>query len=194
MIGTSYEMMLYLSYDKDVQKELKRTNLRMNLLRHRLSEHRVPEELLADMLTRLGCRCIRPRVILPCIVKDKNGRLYDEHTFVKLFFTQEFADKHHADYSAIMGIATKNHSIKRHLFKHLLLSRRAWIVLDNMMLDSVWSYEPIELDMTADKVKQVRNMLVSSVPVEEDYYKILTYQRLSQRLVMPAADEQHPEE
>lgn len=177
MIGTSHEMLLYLLHDDSAIEQLKLTTTRMNMLRHRLANHSVSEDYIIEALEKLGCRCIRPRVILPCIVQDKNGRMFDEYTFVKMFFTHELADRYHANYRDVMRIAVKNQSMNRPLFKHLLKSRRAWIVLDNMVLDSVWSYEPIELTFDADKVKQIRNMLVSSVPVSENARDILTYRR-----------------
>lgn len=162
------------------------TRERLVLLRHRLSQHNVTEEYLRETLTRLGCRCIRPQVTLPCIVSDKNGRLFDEYSFVKMFLTKELTDKYNADYDSTISTANQNKSINRPLFKHLLKSRRAWIVLDKMTIDSVWSYEPIELEMTGDKVMQVRNMLASSIPMSNNSADLISYKR--QAPVM-----QHPE-
>lgn len=176
MIGTSYEMMLYLLYDSDIVSQLRLTRDRVVLFRHELSRRNIPEKKLADTLTKLGCRCIRPSLTLPCMVKDKNGRLFDECTFVKMFLTRKLADRYGYNYDAILRVAEQEQSINRVLFKHLLKSRRAWIVLDKMVLDSVWSYEPIELTMTREKVIQVRSMLATSYlslqkPQEMAHYK-----------------------
>ena len=177
MIGTSHELLLYMSYDSDIVSVLKLTPSRLRLLRHKLSQHKVSEEYIISALVRMGCRCIRPRVVLPCIVQDKNGRRYDEYTFVKMFFSREIADRYQVDYEKTMRVAESHNSINRPLFKHILKSRRAWIVLDNMVLDSVWSFEPIELNYTKERVTQVRNMLATSVPFSDNPRDILTYRR-----------------
>ena len=177
MILTSHEMLLYLSYNDGVAETLHLTPSRLRLLRHRISRRNVSEEYIIDSLQRLGCRCIRPRVVLPCIVQDKNGRKFDEYSFVKFFLTRELAEKYNADYDATIATVNRNNSINRPLFKHLLKSRRAWIILDNYVLDSVWSYEPIELTITGEKIKQMRSMLAGSVPFSDNPRDILTYRR-----------------
>ena len=189
MIGTSREILLYLSYFDDIKKVLALTPERLRLLRSRLSKNDVSEDYIIDMLTRVGCRCIRPKVILPCIVKDHNGRLFDEYSFVKMFFTPEIAKRYNVDYRCTIAKADMNQSIDRAIFKHVLKKRRAWIVLDNMVLDSVWSYEPIEINFTRDKVIQVRNMLATSVPASDNPRDVLTYQRMHPVLWRP--DEAH---
>lgn len=190
MVGNSHEMLLYLLYDEGVRDELKLTPERTRTLRSRISQHNISEEYITETLIRLGCRCIRPQVILPCIVKDKNGRLYDEYTFTQIFFTREIADKYHANYELEMAQSRQNKSISRPLFKHVLRSRRAWIVQDNFILDSVWSYEPIEITFHREKVIQVRNMLANSLPVSEHPWDILTYRRNYPRTWRPDEDGQ----
>lgn len=185
MIGTSTEMLLYFSYQDSTKDILKMTHKRVKSLRYSLSRRLVCEETMCDYLTKLGCRCIRPRVTLPCIVKDKNGRLFDEYTFVKLFFTHELADKYGVDYNNTMNIAKNNRSINRPLFRHLLKSKRAWIILDKMTIDSVWSYEPIELTITSDKVIQINGMLARSLPTQGHPCDDLTFQRKSPELHHP---------
>ena len=177
MVGTSYEMLLIMTYIGDAKERLGLTYKRIVALRHRISEHNLTEEYLEKVLTKLGCRCIRPRVELPCIVQDKNGRQFDEYTYVQMFFTPELAAKYGADYNRIMGRARIHQSINRPLFKHLLKSRRAWIVLDSMTFDSWWSYEPVELTMTEYQIIQVRNMLASHLPYQIGPYGQLVYDR-----------------
>lgn len=176
MQGTSYEMLLYLSYNDGVAEVLKLTPSRLRLLRTKLSQRKVTEEYVISALTRLGCRCLRPRIILPCVVKDSCGRLYDEYTFARLFVTPEFAAKYNVDYDALIHHASIGHSMNRPLFKHLLRKRGAWIVTENMVLDSVWSYEPIEMNYTKERVSQIRGMLASSIPMSDVPYDILSYQ------------------
>ena len=133
--------------------------------------------MVADYLTRFGCKLIRPRVELPCIVQDKNGRKYDEYTFVKIFFTPEIAERYHVDYRKTLSKAEQNQSINRPLFKHILKKRRAWIVLDSMILDAVWAYDPFGLLFGDDKITQIRSMLSDHVPMEGNTSDILTYAR-----------------
>lgn len=185
MIGTSTELLLYFSYQNSTKDILKLTNKRLRLLRRNLSRRTISEEMMSDYLIKLGCRRIRPRVTMPCIVKDKNGRLFDEYTFVKLFFTHELADKYGVNYDRVMQIANRNNSINQPLFRHLLKSKRAWIILDRMTIDSVWSYEPIELTFTSDKVIQINGMLARSLPTQVDSYSDLTFQRKSPELHHP---------
>lgn len=186
MVLTSHEMLLYLSYQEGFKKRFNLTQVRLNLLRHRLSTHNLNEELVSDFLMRLGCKLVRPRVELPCIVKDKNGRLFDEYTFVKMFFTPELAERYHADYRRTLAIAEQNKSINRPLFKHILKKRRAWIVLDSMVIDSVWAYDPFGLLFTEEKLKQIRSMLDKSVPTEGNRLDILTYSRPAPVLEPPS--------
>jgi hypothetical protein len=89
------------------------------------------------------------------------------------------------DYTSVMRSADMNRSMNRPLFKHLLKSKRAWIVKDNMILDSVWSYEPIELNFTSERVTQVRGMLASSVPMSDVPYDILSYQTHEKQMEIP---------
>lgn len=178
-------MLLYLSYLEGFREQLHITPQRLRSLRHRLSQHTLNEEYVIEMLTKLGCELVRPRVMLPCIVQDKNGRKYDEYTYVKLFFTPELAAKYNADYAAIIREANEHHSINRPLFKHLLHSRRAWIILDNMLLDSVWAYDPFELTYSKDKIVQIRSMLRGTIPTSDNPLDILTYHRPAPHLIHP---------
>lgn len=178
-------MLLYMSYNSDIKSVLNITPQRLRVLRRYIVTRTMSYESVADMLVRLGCRLIRPRVELPCIVKDKNGRLFDEYTFVKMFFTPEIAERYHADYRKTLAVAEANKSINRPLFKHILKKRRAWIILDNMILDAIWSYEPIELTMTEEKVIQVRGMLAENVPSSDNPLDVLTYQRPAPVLERP---------
>lgn len=177
MILTSHEMLLYLSYQDEFKERLHIIPQRLNSLRHQISQRHIAEETVADYLTRLGCILVRPRVELPCIVQDKNGRRFDEYTFVKMFFTPELAERYGADYRMVMREANRHRSMNRPLFKHLLKSRRAWIILDNKILDSVWAYDPFRLLFTEEKIKQIRSMLAKSVPSSDNPLDVLTYGR-----------------
>lgn len=170
-------MLLYLSYRDEFKTTLHLTPNRLRTLRHKISQRHLSEETISDYLIRLGCRLVRPRVELPCIVMDKNGRKFDEYTFVKMFFTPELAERYHVDYRKILAVAEQNHSINRPLFKHILKKRRAWIILDTMILDSVWSFDPFNWLFDSEKIKQVRSMLSGSVPTEGNPLDVLTYHR-----------------
>lgn len=188
MILTSHEMLLYLSYRDEFKEKLHITPQRLRSLRHQISQRKFCEETVADYLTRLGCRLVRPRVELPCIVQDKNGRKFDEYTFVKMFFTPELAERYHADYRKTLAVAEQHRSINRPLFKHILKKRRAWIILDNMTLDSVWSYDPFGWLFDGDKLTQIRSMLENSVPMRGSTSDILTYHRPTPCLQPPTEE------
>ena len=159
MVGTSYEMLYYLSHDSDIISMLRLSPPRVGLLRRRLVSHSLQKEVVEEMLTKVGCKCLRPSFDLPCMIKDKNGRIYDENTFVKIYFTPELAKEYGYEYRRMIAMIENGKSICQPLFKHLLKKRRAWIITDRMSLDSIWSYEPIEMDMTDEKVVKIRSML-----------------------------------
>ena len=185
MILTSHEMLIYLSYRDEFKEKLHITPQRLRSLRHQIAQRHIGEETVADYLTRLGCRLVRPRVELPCIVQDKNGRRFDEYTFVKMFFTPELAERYHADYRKTIAVAEQHMSINRPLFKHILKKRRAWIILDNMILDSVWSFDPFNWLFDEAKLQQVRGMLEKAVPMQGGTLDILTYRRPTPCLLPP---------
>lgn len=159
MIGTSYEMMLYMTYLHNVPEVLGVTKQRLVKLRERISNKRISEEVLIDMLTKLDCVQVRPSMTLPAIVRDKNGYLYTEYSYVKMFFTQELADKYEVSKNKIISIAEANKSIDRALFKHLLRRRQAHVIIPQEVLPSVWSYEPVPIYLDDYKLVTVRKML-----------------------------------
>jgi hypothetical protein len=177
MVLNSHEMLLYMSYNSDIKQALHLTPQRLRSLRHKLAQRHIGEEYLAEALTKLGCKLVRPRVYLPVIVKDKNGRLFDEFSFVKMYFTRELAARYNVDYDKIIGKVRNSRSINRPLFKHILHKRRAWIVMDGMTIDSVWAYDPFELTYTKDKIVTIRSMLEGSVPMSDNPLDVLTYSR-----------------
>lgn len=177
MIENSTALLLYLSYTTNMGEVLHMTPRRLYEFRKSVCNHQFPESYISEVLTKMGCICVRPRIELPCIVKDKNGRLYDGNTYSKMFFTHEMAEKYGYEYNRIMGRLELGQSINRALFKHILKSRRAWIVYDHVVLDSVWSYEPIEITMTAEKVKQIREMIARANPFEHTEISRVYYSR-----------------
>lgn len=159
MIGTASEMLLFFAYRKETAAILGVTLERLRGIRTRVSNHNYSEEALVEMLEKLECKCIRPKYILPAVVKDKEGRIFTEQTFARTYFTQEFAEKWGVNYNRIMAALKRGMYMNKPLLKHLLRSKRAWIIEDRVELDSVWSYEPIETVMSDAKIVDVRRML-----------------------------------
>lgn len=159
MIGTSYEMMLYMSYLHDVRTRLGLSAARMVRIRERISSKKISEDKLIEMLSQLDCVQIRPAMVLPAIVRDKNGRLFDERTFVKLFFAQETADRYGFDRAKVISAVERGKFADRVLMKHIVRSKQAHIIVPRETIPSVWSYEPIPIYMDDEKIISVRRML-----------------------------------
>lgn len=159
MVGTSSEMLLLLSYKHETAARLGVTTQRLQGIRNRVSAHNYSEEAVVEMLSRLDCKCIRPKRIIPAVIQDKNGRIFTEQTFARMFFSQEFADKWGVSYTYQKAAIDRGDFMNKPLLKHLLHSKRAWIVEERVELDSIWSYEPIEVLMDDAKIVDIRRML-----------------------------------
>lgn len=159
MIGTSYEMLLFFCYQHETGEILNISPARLRVLRKVISRRQLKEETACEYLTTLGCKCIRPQVIAPAVIKDKNGRVFDEFSFVKLFFTRDMSKKFGFDYDHVMSMADKHKTTERRVFNHVIHKRRASIINERVVLDSIWSYEPIEILFTDSKLVDVRRMI-----------------------------------
>lgn len=159
MIGTSYEMLLYFSYQHSTCERLGLHPQRLTRMRNRISFKAYPEEDIIALLTKLDCKCIRPQIVLPAVVQDRFGKMFDENTFIKLFLTQEVADKWNVSRPNALSKITQNQFVDIATLKHLVRTRRAKIVQARMILDSVWSYEPIDTTFDNEKIVQVRKIL-----------------------------------
>ena len=159
MIGTSAEMLLFFTYSHEAAARLGVTFSRLTRIRERVSHNNYSEDALVEMLSKLDCKCIRPRVVMPAVVRDQNGHIFDEHTFVRLFLKQELADKYGADFAALKKVNNRGDSIDSAMFKHLLHSKRASVVAPRMVLPSVWSYEPVTHMIDDDEIVNIHRML-----------------------------------
>lgn len=159
MIGTSYEMLLYLSYFPSTWDKLGLHPQRLTRLRNRISFKNYPEDTMTDWLTKLDCKCVRPKIVLPAVVRDRFGKTYDENTFLQLFLTQEIADKWGINRQSVYDTIARGLFVDIATLKHVIRSRRGAIVQQRFTLDSIWSYEPIEVRFTDEKIRQLRKML-----------------------------------
>jgi len=159
MIGTSAEMLLFFTYSHETAARLGVTMHRLIRIRERVSHNNYSEDALVEMLSKLECKCIRPRVVIPAIVRDQTGRLFDEHTFVRLFLKQELADKYGMDFVAMKKVNNRGDFIDHALFQHLLHSKRASVAVPRTTLPSVWSYEPVTHMIDDDEIVNIHRML-----------------------------------
>lgn len=167
MIGNSYEVLLLMSYQHDFSVKLSMTPQKVLSLRNVISMRKISEAEMCDILTRLDCKCIRPQVVMPAIVRDKNGRIFDEFKFFRLHFTPDIAKRFGLNYNLMLGVLDKGRMPSERALKHIIWKHRASIVYGRETLPSIWSYEPIPVLFTESKIADVRRMLGYS---EDDEY------------------------
>ena len=152
MVGTSYEILLYLSYQHSTAERLGIHYQRLVRMRPRIASKNYDEQTLSDMLRRLDCRCLREQVCIPAVIRDKDGHLWDEKSFVKNFLTDEICKK----------IRVEKFSTRTITPAELCRSsepQSATIVKSRMTLDSVWSYDPIPSEFDDNRLVQVRRII-----------------------------------
>lgn len=159
MIGTSYEMLLFFAYQRRSMEVLGMTKHRLQVLRNRVQRRVIAESDACKMLTRFECKCIRPQLLIPAIIKDKNGRLYDEFTFIKYHFSHDIAKRYGVDYDTIMKNLDNHKPIQKNIFGHIMRKRRASIIIERSYIDSIWSYEPIDVEITDERLVDIRRIL-----------------------------------
>jgi hypothetical protein len=141
MIGTATEMLLYLSYSSRDFKKICTTNTTLVRLRSKLGADAYAEETMAEWLKRLGCSQIRPRVVVPAIIIDRHQRVFDEHSFVKLYMSP-FVQKEIERKLDMENIYTKEGCLHPRALKIFLRKKKAYMKYQRCVLPSVWLYEP----------------------------------------------------
>jgi hypothetical protein len=141
MIGTATEMLLYLSYSSRDFSKICCTQQSLVRIRSRLGEDRIVENTMAEWLRRLGCSQIRPRVVVPAIIVDRNKRVFDEFTFVKLYMSP-FIQKEIERKLEMENIYTNEGCLVPRALKIFLKTKKAYVETPRVVLPSVWSYEP----------------------------------------------------
>lgn len=141
MIGIANEMLLYLSYSSRDFSKICATNQTLTRIRSHLGTEKYSEEQMAEWLTRLGCVRIRPRVVVPAIIVDRNKRVFDEFTFVKLYMSP-FVQKEIERKLEMENIYTKEGCLVPRALKIFLKTKKAYVETPRCVLPSVWYYEP----------------------------------------------------
>lgn len=142
MIGTSFEMLLYFSYVHGTAEVLGMSHQRLTAYRDRIARQNIDEDVVIKHLTKLSCTCIRPQVIVPAVIRDKSGRLFDENTYARLFLTEDIEKdicrKLKKDRA---GLTYGGHLIER-AYKIFLKTKSAHFEQPRITLPSVWSFDP----------------------------------------------------
>lgn len=159
MVGTSSEMLLLFSYKHETAARLGITPQRLRRLRTRVSEHNYSEEAIVEMLSKLDCKCLLPKRVIPAVIKNNNGRIYTEDGFARQFFSKEFADKWRLPYERTKKELERGEYLSIPMLKHLLRSKGAYIIQERTTLESVWTYEPIDELFDDAKIVDIRRML-----------------------------------
>lgn len=136
MIGTSFEMLYYLSNIHDVRINLCASRKRMNKLREQIVRQSIDEDEVIGMLEHLDCKMIRPKYILPAIIEDRYGKKYNERSFVKGCCTDE-------EKKSIRFLSSTSQLVKNDdRLKELVKQKRGKFIEHRLTTPSVWSYEP----------------------------------------------------
>jgi hypothetical protein len=141
MIGIANEMLLYLSYSRRDFMKICTTNTTIVRLRSHLGTEKYSEKTMSEWLSRMGCVQIRPRVVVPAIIVDRNKRVFDERTFVKLYMSP-FVQKELERKLDMENIYTNDGCLHPRALKVFLKMKKAYIEHQRCVLPSVWSYEP----------------------------------------------------
>lgn len=141
MIGTASEMLLYLSYSKRDFAKICATDTTLTRIRSRLGREDYSEDTMYEWLVQLGCSQIRPRVVVPAIIIDRHKRVFDEHSFVKLYMSP-FIEKELERKLEIENIYTNEGCLHPRALKVFLKMKKAYMKYQRCVLPSVWSYEP----------------------------------------------------
>lgn len=143
MIGTSFEMLLYFSLFHQTGLKLGLSPNRMFAMRKRIKLMNYREETVIEYLTKLDCTCVREKALIPAIVRDKKGRIFDEVTFTRLYLTDEIAaDICRKLKSNIGNIYVHKGMLTDRALKIFLKTKGAHKEQDRVVLPSVWKYDP----------------------------------------------------
>ena len=161
MIGTSNEILLWLSRHSEYAPLLQMSRQRLVGMRKHLYCNEIGEETKEEILLRLknriaglqngithhdGClhgirdvRCLRPRYILPAVVRDKHGKFFQETTMVRMVAREEKM----ADLNLDKVCATMKYGcLPSERIVREVLRRKGWNIFEpRHELPSVWEVE-----------------------------------------------------
>jgi hypothetical protein len=160
MIGTSTEMLLYLSYHEDFNK-ICGTRRTLVHIRSKLGNNGYSEEQMSEWLQLLGCTCLRESIVIPAVIIDRHGRVFDEHTFVDLFLTdtmkEDLKRKLNMDRLIVKGGYLHERALKIFLRK-----RKAYVHMQRYTLPSVWLYEPTYGESVSPRLYETIGRLIGN--------------------------------
>jgi hypothetical protein len=174
MIGIANEMLLYLSYSSRDFSKICATKQTLSRIRSHLGTEKYSEEQMAEWLTRLGCNQIRGRVVLPAIIVDRNKRVFDEFTFVKLYMSP-FVQKEIERKLGMENIYTSEGCLVPRALKIFLKKKKAYVETQRCVLPSVWSYEPAYAEDVSPRVADTIGRIIGNqIPFRESRGRIVS--------------------
>lgn len=144
MIGTSYEMLLYFSHLHSTGLKLGFSPTRMYELRKRIKRMNYGEDTIIEYLKKLDCTCVREKVLVPAIIRDKKGRIFDEITFTRLYLSEDIAKDicRKQRLSDTRWLYVRKGMLTDRALKIFLKTKGAHKVQERVVLPSVWKYDP----------------------------------------------------
>lgn len=161
MIGIANEMLIYLSYSSRDFSKICATNQTLTRIRSHLGTCKYPESCMAEWLTRLGCVQIRPQVVLPAIIIDRHKRVFDEHSFLKLYMSP-FIEKEIGRKLNMENIYTSDGTLKPRALKLFLKTKKAYMQHERCVMPSVWSYEPKYADEVSPRIADTIGRIIGN--------------------------------
>lgn len=160
MIGTANEMLLYMSYIDPNFVKICSTQKTLIRFRNRVARNAYSEKQMEEWLLKLGCRQIRPEIIIPAIIVNRQKRVFDELTFSKLYLSDELEQDIKRKLN-VTWIRTNGYLTYRAM-KILLKEKKAYIQTPRLELPSVWSYEPAYMDDIPENISQTIGRLIGN--------------------------------
>lgn len=169
MIGTCYDMLLYISYERGWYTRLGISYAAASKLREHILDGSLRMSTAERHLESLGCVKVRDSVEIPAIINNK-GSLVDIDTYLKYLF-----ENHEKTVPFLMGRLRKSYKECRLLWSNYLngMSIKSKLSLaesdpyasvhyKGMVLPSVWEYNTIAKVMLrgGSRITDVYNKLV----------------------------------
>lgn len=150
MIGTCFDLLLYISYERTWYERLGISHASALELRNSILNGTMRMSTAEKHLATLGCEKVRDSIEIPAIVNNK-GLLMDMDTYLKQMF-----EGHEKLVPYLMGRLRKSYKDCRSLWSQYLngMSRKGKLALvesdpyasvhyEGMVLPSVWEYNTI---------------------------------------------------
>lgn len=161
MIGTSNEVLLWLTRHSEWAELLGMSRQRLVGLRKHIADGGISEERKEEILTRMNIRveqirngtmygqsnislpsvvrCVRKRYVLPAVVRDKHGKFFSEVTLVRMVEREEKMCGLNLD---MVCRAIKRGDLPSREVVREVLNRKGWTMFEpRQVLPSVWEVE-----------------------------------------------------